>query len=298
MVFHIQNAIFWQTYKMIQLSNTCARESHPQMLCVITWRKTFSLNCKLLWLEIHCTTFVFHTQSSSSTTSSRSSIRWICPVQQKRCLFQYLGPDMNMQAITYMCSTQLIKVMGISSSLLMKRSWTSKTWCVTLSWWSSGSFWLPNGGSWGHFGSNLGVLGIDFGSSLGVLEAILAPTWGSWGSFWLQVGGCGPSWLQVRCPGTILPPCWGILRPSWLQIGGSWDHFGSKLANLGPSWLRPGGSWGHFGSNLGDLGANLGDLGANLGDLGATLLQNLGWSWLLCAILLNPRKLKKTLGFF
>ena len=82
-----------------------------------------------------------------------------------------------------------------------------------------GPCWLQVGGSWDHLGSKLGVLG-----------AILAPSWrvlgqvgGSWGHLGSKLGGLGG----------ILAPTWGVLGPSWLQDEGSWGYLGSKLGGLG-----------------------------------------------------------------
>ena len=112
--------------------------------------------------------------------------------------------------------------------------------------------------SWEPSWLQVGGLGGHFGSKLGGLEAILAPSWGVLVPFCLQVEG------------------------SWLQVGKFWEHFGSKLGvklaptchfahipktlkNLrffkvfggfgGASWLQVEGCLGHFGSKIEDLGA-------------------------------------------
>ena len=100
-----------------------------------------------------------------------------------------------------------------------------------------------------HLGSQLGVLGptwIQVGRlrailapSLGVLEAILVPSWvqnrdleaqeGARTLTDLQAEACRelvPSWAQV---GTKLGPSWtklGQVEPSWAQNGRSWTELG------------------------------------------------------------------------
>ena len=63
-----------------------------------------------------------------------------------------------------------------------------------------------------------------FGSKLGVLARILAPSWGSWGSFWLQVRSLGGFWA--------------ILGPTWPQEGPKRENIQKSQTFSAPFW-RP-----------------------------------------------------------
>ena len=114
------------------------------------------------------------------------------------------------------------------------------------------------GGSCSLFGSEMEGRGMHFRFKLGVFEgmlaarwgvlgllwAILAPSWRSWGHLGLKLGGLGgilaPSWevlgascLQVVGLGGILAASWGFLGGCGLQVGRSWGHLGCKLGVLG-----------------------------------------------------------------
>ena len=79
---------------------------------------------------------------------------------------------------------------------------------------------------------------------LGVLGAILAPSWGVGGNLGSKLGVFGailaPSWEfwgLARSPPDnlegILAPGWMSWAPFWFQVGRSWGHLGSKLRGLG-----------------------------------------------------------------
>ena len=97
--------------------------------------------------------------------------------------------------------------------------------------------------TWKQVEPHLVCLGADFahiGVNLGVLVAVLPPTWPV----------LGPDWHQLRPTWASLEPTWGELEPTW-----------SPPCQHGVFWIRFGSIGMVFGSVLGRFGCVLGRFG-------------------------------------